>query len=85
MTLAFGEQKLGDVLFQRLYQIIIHFLHFVTEQSSIAHTLFQALENIVQIETIAVKRSSISSAMKAKPAYQMVKISIFIHTDQMTR
>ena len=64
---------------------ITPFLHFVTGQSSIAWEVCQAYNNIVQIKTKAVKRNSISSAMKAKPAYQMVKILIFIHTDQMTQ
>ena len=76
MTLVFGEQKLGDV-FQRKSMMmnmdITHFLHFVTGQSSIAWTkIYQPVDNIVQIETKAVKRKSISSAMKAKHAYQMV-------------
>ena len=88
MTLVFGKQELEDVFQKKsLMKIdITLFLHFVTRQSTIAWTMvYQALGNIVQIKTKAVKRNSISSAMKAKPAYQMVKILIFINTDQITQ
>ena len=77
MTLVFGEQKLGGVFQKKciikMKKDITPFLHFVTGQSSIAWTkIYQPVDNIVQIETKAVKRKSISSAMKAKHAHQMV-------------
>ena len=74
MTLVSGKQKVGDV-FQRnclMKTYFIHFLHFVTGLSLIA---WKDNSNcIVQTIIKAVKRKIISSAMKARRAYQMVMI-----------
>ena len=79
MTLVFGKQNWGDVFQRKLMKNMYptHFLHFVTGRSLIAWK--EGLKTIVQTKMTAVKRNSISSVMRAKPAYQMVTI-LLVHS-----
>ena len=76
MTLVSGNQKPGDV-FQMIMIKLTHTLQFVTRLKLIAWV--DGLMNIVQTKMKAVKRNSISSVVKVKPAYQVVIIFLIAY------